>query len=276
MKKSILFLLLLSAVIVLQSCDKDDALDAPESLTVPELPPMELYSLPTEKIAHNDSLMEEHSRCARDNWIHAGLSVLVWNSVVVVNLAIPTGAIALAFNEDAQYIGNNTFEWSYQYTTNPALGGNTYDISLTAQYVTSTEIEWILTASELGGFSNFQWIKAIIPTDFSEAEFVFYQNPTAPETYLQINSERDVMRQVYTTRLTNVIPGHADNGHYIQYGVMNNNAFNRSFNLFAGPDNVLDIEWNEPTRDGRVRHAYHFGNDAWYCWDENQCNSICN
>ena len=276
MKKSILFLLLLGTMVIFQSCEKEDVLETPEGLAVPELPPMELYTLPTNQIAHTDSLVEDHTRCPRENWIHAGLSVLVWNSIVVVNLAVPTGAIALAFNEDAEYIGNNTFEWAYQYTTSPGLGGNTYNISLTAQYISNTEIEWILTASELGGFSDFQWIKAIIPTDFSKAEFVFFRNPNNPETYLQIDAARDVMRQIYTTRLTNIIPGHPDNGHFIEYGVMNNNSFNRSFNLFSGPDNILDIEWNEPTRDGRVRHAYYFGNDEWYCWDLNQCNTNCN
>jgi hypothetical protein len=76
--------------------------------------------------------------------------------------------------------------------------------------------------------------------------------------------------------VTNIIPADPNNGYYIEYGANYSTGFNRSFELFAGPANILDIEWNAPQRYGRVRHEAHFGDTDWHCWDTNLFDVDCN
>lgn len=281
MKKLFFALTILASALVFQSCDKDnDVIDIPPGLQAPEIPSAVLYTIPTYEIAQDSVAGGEdiltRGAFSRDNWIHAGLSLFVWNSIVVVNLALPVSAIAEAFNHDWVYIGNNTFAWTYQHTADPMLGGATYNIVLTGQYISNDEVEWILTASQVGGFQSFEWVKAVVATDHTEAEFTIYRNPGNAEQYLRINSTYQPFDQVASVRLTNVIAGDPGNGHFIEYGADNNIEHNRSFHVFGGAGNTMDIEWNEPQRFGRVMHLAHFGDAEWHCWDANYFDVDCN
>jgi hypothetical protein len=280
MKQLFFVLTVLMAAFVFQSCEKEGVVEIPGNLKAPELPPAALYTIPTYDIAH-DSITESEKELVRGpftqaNWLHAGVSLLVWNSVVVINLALPVNAIGQAFNQHAQYIGNQTFAWTYMYTASPQLGGGKYHVILTGQYLSADEVEWKLTASQVGGFQNFVWVTAITATNHTEAEFTIYRNPGNPDAYLRINSTYDIFNEEAAVRLTNIIPADPNNGHYIEYGANYSTGFNRSFELYAGPANILDIEWNAPQRYGRVRHEAHFGDTDWRCWDTNLFDVDCN
>jgi hypothetical protein len=281
MKKLFFALTVLALALVFQSCEKDSHVgDIPSGLQVPEIPPAVLYTIPTYEIANEDSLAggkEDGTRgpVSMQNWLHAGISLLVWNAVVVVNLAVPVSAIAEAFNHDAVYIGNNTYAWSYTYTQ-PGPGGSTYAVVLTGQYISNEDVEWKLKASEVGGFQNFEWVTAVVATNHTEAEFTIHRNPENPEPYLRINSTYQPFDQNASVRLTNVIANDPGFGHYIEYGADNANDYNRSFELYAGASNTMMIEWNEPQRYGRVMHEAHFGDSEWHCWDSNYLDVDCN
>ena len=32
-------------------------------------------------------------------------------------------------------------------------------------------------------------------------------------------------------------------------------------------DNLIEIKWNNPDRDGRVKDAEHYQDNEWHCWD---------
>jgi len=280
MKKFLFALTVLMTALMFQSCEKDSTVQLPDNLKAPELPPAFLYTMPTYEIAH-DSLANEDKVLTRGpnsyaNWLHAGVSLLTWNTIVVLNLALPVNAIGQAFNQHAQYIGNQTFAWTYQYTADPQLGGATYNIVLTGQYLSADEVAWSLTASQIGGFQNFEWVTAITATNHTAAEFTIYRNPGNAEAYLQINSTYDIFDESVAVRLTNVIPNDPNNGNYIAYGASYMGDFNRSFQLYAGASNMMDIEWNAPQRYGRVRHEAHFGDAEWHCWDTNLLDVDCN
>src|SRR5690606_24214441 len=143
------------------------------------------------------------------------------------------------------------------------------------QYISNDEVEWILKASQVGGFQDFEWVKARVLTNHTAGEFVIYRNPGNPEAYLKINSTYQPFDQKASVRLTNSIPGDPGNGHYIEYAADNLLEYNRSFELFAGAGKTMDIEWNTPQRFGRVRHLAHFGDNEWHCWDETYYDVDC-
>jgi hypothetical protein len=280
MKKSILFLFVLSAFMMLQSCEDGLAPgrdDNPDNLTVPALPPAEMFAMPVSELQNMEAELDEsHTRGdTYENWLHAGLSVFGWNAIIVINLAVPVSAIGQAFNVDAQYIGNNTFEWAYTYQAPANLGGDKYNISLTAEYINTTEIEWNLVASQQGGFQDFVWLSAVIANDHTYANYTLRRNPENPEDYLGVHFERVFSFDRASLRFTNVLAGDPGQGHYIEYRVDESAVFNRAFELQAGPDNILQAEWDEPTHIGRVKHLQYFGDNDWRCWDEKLVDVDC-
>ena len=280
MKKSILFLFVLAAFVGFQSCESDlvsGPKDNPDNLTVPALPPAQMFAIPVAELQDMEAELDEsHTRGdTYKNWLHAGLSVFGWNTIVVINLAVPTLAIRQAFNEDAKYIGNNTFEWAYTYQEPANLGGQTYQMSLTAEYINTTEIEWKLTASQNGGFTDFVWLSAIISNDQTKAEFTLNREPNNPESYIAISYQTDFNTDDASLRFTNIISGDPENGYYIEYRVSPSSTFNRAFELQAGAGNILNAEWDDPTNVGRVKHPLHFGDDVWHCWGEKLVDIDC-
>jgi hypothetical protein len=279
MKKLLFAFTVVMTALVFQSCDKDDVLQPPAHLKAPAIPPAVLYTIPTSEVSADSVGTDGEEvlvRSPRTNWIHAGTTVAVWNAIVVLNLALPVNAIGHAFNQNAEYIGNDTYAWTYQYVPGAGLGGGTYNVVLTGQYISSDEVAWTLTASQAGGFQNFAWVTAVIKTDFSAAEFVVNRYPMNPQSYLQINSSYDPFTQQASVKLTNIIPGDLHNGHYIAYGADNANDLNRSFSIFAGANDMMDIEWNAVQYYGRVRHGAFYGDNDWHCWDTQLFDTDCN
>ena len=280
MKKSILFLSVFALFFVFQSCE--DPLtsgpnDNPDNLAAPQIPPLEMLTLPTTEVEGLESNAADHeSRFdTYENWGHAVLSLIGWNTIVVINLAVPTAAVGQAFNQNAQYIGNNTFEWSYVYSAPQNLGGKSYNISLTAEYINTTEIEWKLVGSEVGGFTNFLWYSAVIANDHSYANFTLNRNPQNPEPYIGISYIRDFASEDVSLRFTNLSSNGQGNGDFIEYRVSPKSTYNRAFDVKTGVDNILNVEWDAPSNEGRVKHPDFFGDRAWHCWDTGVADIDC-
>ncbi len=278
MKKSIFFLALFAILISFQSCVEEPALvDNPENLVAPELPPATMYTVPTAALRNTDSDTSATATSLNGvtyhNWIHAGLNVLYWNTVVFVNMVIPTAAFGEAFNHDPVYIGNSTFEWSYTYN---AQNGDSYEVILTGQYVNNTqEVDWVMTVSKAGGFQDFVWYTGTVSTDLTTGEFILNRHPANPQTFVSITHTKELSLGNAATRFTNIIPGDNGNGNYLEYRIENNGAFNRALDVQGNGNNLLEIQLNEPGGDGRVRHPQHFGDNEWHCWDTNQIDIDC-
>jgi hypothetical protein len=274
-------ILVLSAIFCLgffQSCEKELEPQNEENVVAPKIPPVEMQRIPTTNIRslNPETNPVEVNGVSYRNWLHAGLSVLVWHTVVVVNMAVPTAAFATAFNEEPEYIGNYTFEWSYVYEALPSEGGKTYEVVLTGQFISDyTEVVWVMNASESGGFTDFVWYTGVTSTDNTYGEFTLYGNPTDPEKQVHLEFEQSSDETNSRLRFTNVVPGSPDNGHYIEYRNNANSELNASFDIYGGPGNILEASWNEPAGNGQVRHPQYFNDNEWHCWDTNQMDIEC-
>lgn len=278
MKKSF-FLLTILAVVFLSSC-VDTPPPTPQS--APEIPPAEVFTLSAGELTEttSDTTTALTTGVTYKHWAHAGINLLVWNTVIVLKTAIPWAAFGLALNEEAAYIGNATFEWTYQYTADANVGGDVYDIRLTGQYMNNTDdVEWIMTASKVGGFQNFEWYRGVISTDFTQADIVLNHQPNNPEACLNIHYQIDAATDEASIRYTNINPTSNEIGSYIEHRVQPNDEFNRAYDVLTNPNNpqtFLEIQWNEPSGEGRVRHEKRFHDTDWHCWDVNQVDVDCN
>ena len=129
--------------------------------------------------------------------------------------------------------------------------------------------------SQENGFQDIEWYRGIVSRDGSRGTWTLnvYENELTP--VIRIEYENAGNEDIYEIRYTNIIPNHEDNGHYIEYRAQPNEPFNRAYDVFQGNENFLEIQWVEPTIEGRVRNLDHFGDNDWHCWDVDKKDIDC-
>lgn len=284
MKNLFWIVALLFSVVLVQSCQKEEVTDLPPGVEAPELPPMAMFTMPTgdfdpntvDTSGVNTQLDERGFNDTYWNWFHAAVSLVVWHAVIVVNMAAPTAAFGAAFNVQPEYIGDLTFEWAYEYVAPVNLGGHTYNVSLTGQYNPDFEtVNWVMTLSQVGGYTDFVWYTGTTSANNSEAQFTLNHQPFNPQSYLLAQYQGDNAGNE-TLRFTNIIPGNPGNGDYVEYRTNPGATYDLAFDVLTQTDNFLEIEWNEQNIEGRVRHPQHFNDNEWHCWDGEYKDVDCN
>ncbi|MDA7501650.1 hypothetical protein N8482_00080 [Chitinophagales bacterium] len=277
MRNLFLFSLIALAFFVFPSCEKEGLNNGGDDpLAAPSLPPVEIHEMPVNEIAEAENTMEDPTgEISYSHWIHSGVNVAVWNTVITLNMAVPIAAFKTALNGQGSFIGDNTFQWNYNYTAPLNLGGKTYQIVLTGQYINNfQDVLWTMSASQAGAFSNFVWYTGVVSVNHNSSEFTLYSRPNNPEETVSVSFERNGSDA--SLRFTNIVPNNAANGQYIEYRSTTDGSFNRAFDLQLEAGNLLEIEWNAPENDGRVRHESHFADSEWHCWNSAKINVNCN
>lgn len=280
MKKLVFAFALLLSFSVFQSCQKD-SIENPEEQVAPTLPPAESFIMPftgyedidTTGLIHNGELDERGGPTSFRNWFYAGSNIVVWNVILGVNMAIPVASFMEAFNHDAVYDGQGAFVWSYDFN----LGNDTFLAELSARLINGNQdVEWVMNISKVGGFTNVEWYRGVTSRDNSRATWTLNHRPNNPEPLIDILHERDIATNQISTRYTNLIPNNENNGDYIEYKTLVNSDFNRSYDVFrANTNELLEIEWNAPSREGRVRNPDFFNDNDWRCWDQDLRDTDC-
>ncbi|OWY22323.1 hypothetical protein C7N43_14275 [Sphingobacteriales bacterium UPWRP_1] len=237
------------------ACTKED--DKP----APAIPPansliMDFTKFPADEGKTTDEV------ATKANFGYAAVNVGWWNTVLVVNLAIPVAAFLESFNHDAVYdVATEKWTWSYNFN---AAGWHT--ARLEATMAAPDEVHWEMYVSKAGAFTNFLWFSGNSKTDNSMATWLLRKDPAAPTDFVDIVWHNNATSGTSDIRYTNVSPT-ADNGAYIEYG-LTNNELNAFYNIYLiNGDNLVNIEWNTTTKEGRVKNLAHFGNEDWHCWD---------
>jgi len=207
------------------------------------------------------------------NWFHAGVNVLVWNTVITLNMAIPTAAFFESFNHDPVAQGNGVWLWEYTFTGNANI---TYTAKLYGEVLDTEEVKWEMFISKQNGFQNVNWYTGI--TSATQATWTLNHQPNNPEAFLRIEHQKNNGSGEASIRYTNIIPNHVDNGSYIEYRVDNTSTadFDRAYDVYKfSDDNLLEAQWNKATKEGRVKDEKRFGDTEWHCWDESQVDVDC-
>ncbi|MEK6617052.1 MAG: hypothetical protein AABZ32_13275, partial [Bacteroidota bacterium] len=77
-------------------------------------------------------------------------------------------------------------------------------------------------------------------------------------------------------RYTNVIPGGAENGGYINYGIVSDPKYDAFYDIYnKGQNNLTNIKWNRSSKAGRVKDQKKFGDALWHCWNTSLVNDTC-
>lgn len=284
MRKLSFVLALALSVFAIQSCQKDDTaepVDPYAGQEAPQLPAAETFVMPIKPFTELDDGREapgwtqEVTSRSINNWGYSAGTVLVWNTVLTVHLAIPTLAFFESFNHQAEYQGGGVWLWAYEFTGE---NGATYQAELYGELLPSAEVKWDMYISQTGGFPRVHWYSGTTANDRSYARWALNFDPNNPRPFINIDFQRDNGNGAAAIRYTNSIPGVPENGGYIEYreGAGAADGFDRAYEVYkAEIDNLLEINWDSVNKNGRVKDAEKFQDQEWHCWGTDLQDTDC-
>jgi hypothetical protein len=254
----------------------------------PELPPLASMQTDFGKMADTKSaIVNDKSANAETtvNFKYAKDNVGVFSFILAITLAVPVTTFVNSFNQEPEFIGDATWQWSSDYD----VFGGVYHARLTGQ-VRSSDVKWEMHVSRtgVGAFDEFIWYDGTSLLDGSGGDWLLKHSQLYQEPMLQINWVRtgeevgwikyENVRELNDNRLANVYYGS-----YIEAS-LSDEAMNASYNIHVYDIWTIQdfadvkIEWSTTEYYGHVKSPLKFGDNDWHCWDNDgydvDCDSI--
>jgi hypothetical protein len=200
-----------------------------------------------------------------ENWQFAALNVGVWNTIITIGLAIPVVSFLESFNHAPVRQPDGSWLWSYEVR----VLGIRYTAELYGSLVGS-EVHWEMYISKEGFYEDFNWYSGVCTLLVTEGTWTLLKSPEEPYPWIGIEWHRSLTGDTADIKYTNIVPDGPENGGYILYRITTGETYEAFYDIYnKGEDNLVEIEWNRTTKEGRVRNLKHFGDTDWHCWDSN-------
>lgn len=250
---SFILVLAFGLMITFTGCESE-----PEQM---DLPPAGSFVMDLSQFPTNNSNTKS-IEAAIGNWLYSYTSVVAWNVVIAVNMAIPVAAYAEAFDHVPVYLGDNSWDWSYSVP----VGDFTYEATLIGTRIDKETFSMEMTLSQVGGFQDFEWFKGVIRYDHSEADWTISQSPLQPKEYLNIHYQKDLDNEISNIRYTVTDPENEWYNAFIEFGLDPSQELNAHYTIHNSIKTTY-IEWNTVTNAGHVMDEVYFMDGDWHCWD---------
>jgi hypothetical protein len=269
MKKllSITLIIILEAGL-LTNCKKDKG-------EPPVLPPYESMVIDFSNFISKKKsadLLSEVKGTENSTWVFAAGVAGVWNSLISTYIQVPLAAYEAAINYKPEYVSENLWQWSYDFTHD----GSAYKGKLQGN-ITTNSVSWkmYITLEGTGGFNEFLWIEGTSKNDGSGGVWTFKQSAQTAVSIFQTDwtkSGDEVTGVKYT-----YVKNDSNKDSFINYILLTTGTFDASFNIHFSNDlhADADIEWNTTNTSGRLKCIDYLQDENWYCWDTNKLNKIC-
>jgi len=246
--------------------------------TPPTLPPAQSMTIDFSNfLAGKKSEQVNYSLGAVENtnWTVAATVAGVWNSILVINLAIPVASFQKAMNTTPTNLSKTTWQWKYSVD----VVGVTYTARLTGQ-IASNNIKWQMYISKQGanGYVEFLWYEGTTALDGNSGTWTINTSQADQTPMLKIDWSKSGTA-IDSIKYTYIKTGQAFNGSYIQYG-LTSNALNAFYNVYFWEPNkvkftTVNIEWSTSVHNGHIKAPDYFLDSNWYCWDGNGNDVTC-
>jgi hypothetical protein len=256
------FILAVLMIGVILSCSKDST--EPQE-TPPTLPPASVFMMEFESFPLLDGkIIPDDPSQIRENWGWAAANVLVWNTVLFVNLAIPVAAFQAAFQQQPVKLDDGSWMWSYGFVSQGLQHSAALHLSLNNNLA-----HWQMYISKQNVYTNFLWFEGEGDLGYSHGIWTVNMNPNSPVPYLEIEWNRNPQDNTGDIKYTNVFQEDPNSGSYIHSGTMSENRYDAFYSIFhKNLMNTTNIQWDRTTKIGRVYDLLHFQDEDWHCWDE--------
>jgi len=236
------------------SCDKEPVDQRPE------LPPVESMMMDfsdfSEQPATSKGTINSHQ-----NFTRSYFTVGFWNISATVVSALPVAAYAHALQQEAEYLGDNTWEWSYDFSLN----GASYAATLNAMRLSNEEFSVDMSIA-MSAFPNqgVKWFDGVVRYDHTRADWTFYKDGEIP--VLEIGWNKDFETEAADLTYTYAEPDQKESSSFIMWKYLPGMPYDAAY-MVSMADGVCDIQWNTSSLEGRIMEPVFFGDNAWHCWD---------
>lgn len=226
----------------------------------PELPPLESLVMDFSAFDHQTGGLKS-TGLTYENFFHASLSLFFWNAASTATIAVPAAAYVHALDQDPDYLGDHTWEWSFGFS----LQGQSFEAVLTGSRISNEEfsMEMVLSPSGEPG-QQVKWFDGVVRYDHTHALWNVYSQEGI--RLLEAEWDRDYETGVTGLTYTYVEPGKEETGSHISYARDPELFYDASYTISLSDRETL-IEWNSATLEGRVMDSTRFGDNEWHCWD---------
>ncbi len=259
--RSIALVTFASAVLfTVSSCDQED-LDQR-----PDLPPVESMMMDFSDFSEEPA-STKGSTSTYQNFLHSYLTVGFWNVSVTLVSALPVAAYAHALQQTPEYMGDNSWEWSYEFELNSL----SYAATLTGERISNEEFSVkMVIALSADPDAGLKWFDGVVRYDHTSADWTFYREGSA--SVLEIGWNKDFESEAADLTYTYTESGKTETGSYIMWEYIPGGVYDAAYTISMA-EGTSNIEWNITTIEGRVKAPVFFGDEAWHCWDS-QANGL--
>lgn len=195
----------------------------------------------------------------------AAFNVAGWTTLIRIGMAIPVAAFLESFHHHPVRQPDGSWIWSYSVT----VAGTLHTAQLHGK-IENQQVLWDMYISKEGAYTRFNWFSGVSELGGGSGYWVMNRDPLQPVPLLRIDWNWDRNSGTGDVRYTNIEPEGAENGGYIHYGNNAPDPYQAFYDIYnRGQDNLIEIEMNVYTHEGRVRNLQHFGNVDWHYWDSN-------
>lgn len=250
--KFIAVAVLAALVLMVGSCENQQVDEQPK------LPPVENMMMDFSDFSEEPARTKS-TFVTYHNFLYSYVSVGFWNVAVSLTSALPVAAYGHALQQTPEYLGDNTWEWSFDFQWNSL----SYSAILTAQRISNEEfsVEMVIsTATDVG----IRWFDGVIRYDHTSADWTFYKDGIT--SVLEVEWNKDFESDAADLTYTYTAPDMAETGSYVKWEHIPEAVYDAAYTISMAAG-LTNIEWNTTTIEGRVMAPAHFGDEAWHCWD---------
>ena len=246
--------LAVSLLIINTSCDQEPVENRPE------LPPVESLMM---SFSDFDAA-KGSTKASGEPHLHfnyAFTSLVFWSGASAVSMALPVAAYAYALEQGVEYLGDNSWEWSYSFSWS----GQDYTATLGATRINNEEFSLeMLIAPSATPEQGVPWFDGVVRYDHTRANWTIYRDGSI--AILEVEWTKDYELGDASLLYTYAEPEVLETGSSIRYEYAPLELYDASFTL-SRSSGTTSIQWNTTTKEGRVQDEAKFGDSEWCCWD---------
>lgn len=264
-----LLVYLIAFSLICTSCS-DDGVDTP-SEPAPEIPPITTFEMDFESFPEDPGGRQILDPKAGTRWAQARIGIAVWNTLIGVATIVPVAAFKASIAQSPEFIGDNTWQWTFDFD----VAGIAHQAKLQGTLV-SDGVDWSMLLSKEGEFIDYKWYTGHANATRTEGSWTLNFGPEQDKPFLQIDWSRNTDNTVAEVRYTSIDPDNVGIGSYIHFGINEETPYNAFYDIFDKTnDNLVEIEWNRETNEGRIKNPRFFEDENYHCWDSDLENVDC-
>ncbi len=249
----IVIFMFLAIVFAGTSCDREPVDERPE------LPPVESLVMDFSGFSQQPG-GQKSTAATYENFLHAYFSVLFWNAATTVTFALPVAAYGYAHQQDPVYLGDHTWEWSFEFPW----GDQQYRAILTGIRLGNEEFSMeMVIAPVISPEAGVRWFDGVVRYDHTQATWNLYREGSVK--VIQADWNKDFVTEAADLTYTYVEEGHEQQGSYIMLEYSPEEFYDAAYSISLA-DRITMIEWNTETIEGRVMDPVRFQDSEWHCW----------